>query len=77
MPVWILGIFSNPLTRKIAAGLVVVGAIFLAGYKKAMDRTKAKTAKAKDETNERINDADVGKGDADADREWLRNRGKS
>jgi len=77
MPLWILGIFQSKLARQIGAAALAVGAIFLAGYKLATGHEKTKKLEEAADTNERINDADTGKGDANADREWLRNRGKS
>ena len=74
---FILAFFSNPLFRKIGAAVVFIGGVFLLGVKFAGDRFKTKKLEEAADTNERINDADVGKGDADADREWLRKRGKS
>ncbi|PCJ24099.1 MAG: hypothetical protein COA96_10160 [SAR86 cluster bacterium] len=77
MPLWILSIFRSKLARQIGAALVIVGGIFLAGVKWMADRAKLKTMKGAADTNERINDADTGEGDSDADRDWLRDRGKS
>ena len=70
---WIL---TSKLARKIAAIAFFVGGIFVLGAKWSSGKHKAKFAKVEEKTNDRINDADVGVGDADLDREWLHGRGK-
>jgi hypothetical protein len=70
---WIL---TSKLARQVAAIALFVGGIFVLGAKWSSGKHKAKEAKIEENTNDRINDADVGAGDADLDREWLRKRGK-
>lgn len=74
---WFLALFQNKLFRQIGGAVLFIGGIFLAGYKMATGRAKTKKLKEALETHKRINDADSGEGDTDADLEWLRKRGKS
>lgn len=67
----------SPLGR--ALGASVVAFALLAGayaYGVSSERQRAALEAALDalDTHERINDADTGSGDPDADRDWLRDR---
>lgn len=60
-------------------GGVVVAAIaaYLGGRRDGAKSVKKEQAEAEKEAVERmLNDADVGSGDSDADREWLRERSR-
>lgn len=67
----------SPLGRALGAALV---ALMLLGwayaYGVASERQRAALEAAQDalQTHERIDNADIGSGDADADRDWLRDR---
>ena len=74
---FILAIFQSKLARQIGAALLLIIGIFGMGVKWRGDREETKDAKEAVKTHERINDADTGEGDSDADRDWLRERGKS
>lgn len=70
---FLLGIIMGPLGKALAA-LVAMAAVFFAGTRQAAQRAKIKGLEADKKANERINDADVSTGDADADTKWLRER---
>lgn len=74
---FLLSLFQSKMARQIGAAILFIVGIFGLGAKWRGDKEKAKDAKEAIETHERINDADTGKGDVDADRDWLRKRGKS
>lgn len=63
------------MTRIAIIGLIVVGIIGAAWWS-GWGASQNKQDRAYIETMERINDADLSSGDAAADLEWLRNRGK-
>ena len=49
-------------------------AVWVAAKRDSRQSAKLKRMQADKEANERINHADVSRGNADADREWLRQR---
>lgn len=56
-----------------ALALAVLGA-FAAGKREARRDADRKNLEADNDANRRMDQADVSRGDADADREWLRER---
>lgn len=56
-----------------AVALAVLGAFF-AGKREARRDADRKNLEADKDANRRMDQADVSRGDADADREWLRER---
>lgn len=57
-----------------AVGLAAIAGIFMAGKREARQAAKTERLEADRRANERINDADVSRGDADSDTDWLRHR---
>lgn len=53
-----------------------LGGIYAKGRADAAAKARLREAEARNEANERINDADVSRGDAAADADWLRDRAK-
>jgi hypothetical protein len=69
------------LTSRLGRGVAYLGlaislalTIWFGGAKSERTRAKAKRMENYRETHKRADKADVGDGDPDADREWLRNR---
>ena len=60
----------------LAFALIAIAAAFFFGGKKQRDKDKIRDRKAHDQVKEDAKTADVSDGDAAADAEWLRNRGK-
>lgn len=58
-----------------SAVLCILGGVWFLGGQAARDRAHTEQLEADKATNERINDAEISTGDADADLEWLRERG--
>ena len=56
--------------------IIAVFAAYLKGRSTERQTTKAKEARARAETLERVKNADVGQPDGSDDTEWLRDRGK-
>lgn len=55
---------------------VVLAAVDRAGSRKERDRREIEDLRRAVETRRRMDHADIGHGDVDADREWLRARGR-
>jgi len=70
-------LFKNKLIRQILVVVVFLFSGFIYGWNFFSNKQEKKDLTEAVETNERLNDADVGKGDSAADRDWLRERGKS
>ena len=60
----------------LVVALVAITAAWLRGRGQGRADTKARQDKAYRDTIERAKDADLSRGYADADRRWLRDRGK-
>tara|TARA_R110000772_G_scaffold31234_3_gene77194 strand:- start:550 stop:753 length:204 start_codon:yes stop_codon:yes gene_type:complete len=56
--------------------IIAVFAAYLKGRSTERQTTKAKEARARAETLERVKNADIGEPDGGDDAEWLRDRGK-
>lgn len=77
MIVWLAASRLGRAVVGVLAALAVLAGVYAKGRIDAAQRAKIEGLQDYRETRERIDNADIGDGDADADREWLRNYGQS
>jgi len=69
-------LLGSKLAQKIGAVLALVSGAALIALRWAAKNAKIKRLEDVAKTNKDMNDADIGNGNSDADRDWLRKRGR-